>query len=317
MKQILWFVAVPLLLATVAVVLAACQREPAEDTAAALDLGTAFERSQAEWRAQREARLLAPDGWASLIGLHWIDRGPHYLGSSANSGIRLSMGPPELGLLTLDDGKVSFKPARGAGATIDGRPASGTVVLLDDMAPGGPSVIGFDGGDGQAMVIRRQGRLALRVKHAQAPSRTGFAGLDYWAPDRSWLVQGRFVPNPSGSTIEIADIIGGTEPVANPGAIEFTRDGETHRIQALDEGGDELFLVFADRTNGRGSYGAGRFLYVPKPDANGNVPLDFNQAYNPPCAFTSFATCPLPPPENRLDLEITAGEKAYAKPPHV
>ena len=317
MKQILWFVAVPLLLATVAVVLAACQREPAEDTAAALDLGTAFERSQAEWRAQREARLLAPDGWASLIGLHWIDRGPHYLGSSANSGIRLSMGPPELGLLTLDDGKVSFKPAKGAGATIDGRPASGTVVLLYYMAPGGPSVIGFDGGDGQAMVIRRQGRLALRVKHAQAPSRTGFAGLDYWAPDRNWLVQGRFVPNPPGSTIEIADIIGGTEPVANPGAIEFTRDGETHRIQALDEGGDELFLVFADRTNGRGSYGAGRFLYVPKPDADGNVPLDFNQAYNPPCAFTSFATCPLPPPENRLDLEITAGEKAYAKPPHV
>ena len=307
-----------LLLAAVVLVPAACHRgaNGEGEDAAALDAGDAFARTEAEWRAQREERLLAPDGWASLVGLHWIDAGPHYVGSGANSGIRLSMGPPDLGLLTLEDGEVTFKPARGAGITVDGTAAGGTVVLRDDMAPGGPSVIGFDGTDGKAMVIARQGRLALRVKHAQAPSRTQFAGLDYWPADPDWLVQGRFVPNPPGTTIEIADIIGGTEPVANPGAVEFTRDGRTYRIQALDEGGEELFLVFADRTNGRGSYGAGRFLYVPKPDADGNVPVDFNKAYNPPCAFTSFATCPLPPPENRLDLEVTAGEKAYAKPPH-
>jgi len=123
-----------------------------------------------------------------------------------------------------------------------------------------------------------------------------------------------FVPHPAGKTIEIADIIGTLNQVPNPGAIEFQRDGKTYRIEALDEGDDELFLVFADRTNGHGSYGAGRFLYAPRPDAQGRVALDFNQSYNPPCAFTPFATCPLPPPENRLDLAVLSGEKAYAKP---
>ena len=107
-----------------------------------------------------------------------------------------------------------------------------------------------------------------------------------------------------------------TDEMPNPGAVEFQRDGKTYRLEALDEGGDELFLIYADRTSGHGSYGAGRYLYTAMPDAKGNVVLDFNQGYNPPCAFTAFATCPLPPPENRLDLAITAGEKAYAKPAH-
>jgi hypothetical protein len=111
--------------------------------------------------------------------------------------------------------------------------------------------------------------------------------------------------------MEVANIIGSMDAMSNPGIVEFQRDGKTWQIEALDEGEGVLFLVFADRTNGHGSYGAGRFLDAPMPDAKGNVLLDFNQARNPPCAFTSFATCPLPPPENRLDLAITAGEKAY------
>jgi len=306
----------PAMMAVLALALAACHRSGDGTDPGATEARDAFEQAEADWRAQREARLLAPDGWASLVGLHWIEEGAHFLGSSANSGIRVAMGPPELGLLTLDNGTISFKPAEGAAVTVDGAPVTETVVLRDDTAPEGPSVIGFDGADGKATVIQRDGRTALRVKHAQAPSRTQFAGLDYWPADPEWLVEATFVPNPPGTTIEIADIIGGVAPMPNPGALEFTRDGKTYRIETIDEGGDELFLVFADRTNGHGSYGAGRFLYVPKPDADGSVPVDFNRAYNPPCAFTSFATCPLPPPENRLDLEITAGEKAYAKPPH-
>ena len=118
------------------------------------------------------------------------------------------------------------------------------------------------------------------------------------------------------SVDSILTAVGMTDEVPNPGAVEFQRDGKTYRLEALDEGGDELFLIYADRTSGHGSYGAGRYLYAAKPDAGGNVVLDFNQGYNPPCAFTAFATCPLPPPENRLDLAIAAGEKAYAKPAH-
>ncbi len=104
--------------------------------------------------------------------------------------------------------------------------------------------------------------------------------------------------------------------MTNPGVLEFERGGKTFRLEALDEGEGTLFLVFADRTNGQGSYGAGRFIDAARPDAQGNVLIDFNQAYNPPCAFTPFATCPLPPPENRLDLAVEAGEKSYAKSEH-
>ena len=165
-------------------------------------------------------------------------------------------------------------------------------------------------------MIERNNRYALRVKHADAPTRAHFSGIDYWPADPAWKIQARFVPHEKGRTIEVANIIGGMDAMANPGIVEFQQGGATHRIEALDEGEGVLFLVFADRTNGHGSYGAGRFLDAPMPDAKGNVMLDFNQSRNPPCAFTAFATCPLPPPENRLDLSITAGEKAYHKPAH-
>jgi uncharacterized protein (DUF1684 family) len=132
--------------------------------------------------------------------------------------------------------------------------------------------------------------------------------------DPGWKVEGKYVRHEAGKTMDVASIIGTIEPAANPGLVEFQRDGQTYRIEAIDEGDGRLFLVFADRTNGHGSYGAGRFLYAETPDASGQVVIDFNQSYNPPCAFTSFATCPLPPPENRLDVAITAGEKAYNKP---
>ncbi len=294
---------------------AACDRSPAPEPVDAASV-TAFVTAEETWRAQRRERLLAPDGWTSLIGLYGIEPGEHFVGSAPTNGLRIAMGPAELGLLSLAGGEVRFTPSEGSGVTIDGTAAGGTAVLRTDAHPQGPSVLGFGAGDGQATVIERMGRLALRVRHALAPTRTGFTGLDYWPADPSWQVRGRFLPHPPGRTIDIASIIGGTEPMPNPGVIEFVRDGRTHRIEAIDEGGDTLFLVFADRTNGHGSYPAGRFMDVPRPDDDGNVILDFNRAYNPPCAFTPFATCPLPPPENRLDLAIDAGEKAYRKPPH-
>lgn len=306
-----------LMLAAAVVLAAGCKRgDDGKAAAAQAAAASAFAQSEQAWRDQRRERLLAPDGWASLVGLHWIDPGSHYLGSDTDNGIRLAMGPEHMGMLDLEGRRVRFVPDKGATLTLDGQPLTGAASLRTDMAEQGPSVIGFDGGKGQATVIERGGRHALRVKHADAPSRVRFAGLDYWPADAGWKIEGTFVPHPAGQTIEIASIIGTTDQVPNPGAIEFTRGGKTYRIEAQDEGEGELFLVFADRTNGHGSYGAGRFLYAPMPDANGKVMLDFNQSYNPPCAFTAFATCPLPPPQNRLDLAITAGEKAYAKPPH-
>jgi uncharacterized protein (DUF1684 family) len=301
----------PLLL----VALAGCQRGAQTDKDIAT-VDAAFQQAEQAWRDQRRDALLQPDGWTSLIGLHWIEPGAHYLGSDADNGMRLGMGPPHLGMLELRDGAFRFVPDANAALTLDDQPLTTAVALRTDADPAGPSVIGFDDGKGSATVIERDHRYALRVRHADAPTRLHFAGLEYWPADPRWKVEGRFVPHEAGRTIEVANIIGSTEKIANPGVVEFTRDGITHRLEALDEGEGTLFLVFADRTNGKGSYGAGRFLDAPKPDAQGRVVLDFNQSRNPPCAFTSFATCPLPPPDNRLDLAVTAGERAYRKPDH-
>lgn len=267
------------------------------------------------WRMQRQERLTRPDGWTSLIGLHWLSLKSHYVGSSADSGIRLMLGPPTLGVVTRNDDQVFFSPASREGITVDGQPISGRVALKDDR-DGAPSVIGFDQGKGLMTLIWRGGRHALRVKHADAESRTKFAGLEYWPADRNWRVTAKYVANPPGKTLPIATIIGTTEDTPNPGALEFQRDGKTYRIEALDQGEATLSLIIADRTSGHDSYGAGRYIDVPKPDAKGEVVIDFNRAYNPPCAFTPFATCPLPPNENRLDLAITAGEKRYGGRPH-
>jgi uncharacterized protein (DUF1684 family) len=279
-------------------------------------LATAFADEQAAWRSERREGLLKPDGWTSLVGLHWIEPGAHYVGSDADNGIRLAIGPAHLGLLRLENGIATFVPESGAAVTLDGAPLAAGATLRTDAAEEGPSVLAYDGGKGLATVIERGGRHALRVKHADAPTRVNFAGLEYWPGGRDWKVDAKFVPNPAGKTIPIVNIIGMTDEVPNPGAVEFRRDGRTFRLEALDEGDGQLFLIYADRTSGHGSYGAGRYLYADMPDAKGNVVLDFNRGYNPPCAFTAFATCPLPPPENRLDLAIAAGEKAYAKITH-
>lgn len=293
--------------------LAGCGNKEDVATAAPSTEDVAFNAEQQAWREQRKADLTKPDGWTSLVGLHWIDPGSHYVGSDADNGIRLAMGPAHLGLVTLKGKTLRFSAESKVPVTLDGQPTKGGVTLRTDADPAGPSVIGFDDGKGIATVIKRGHRYALRVKHADAPTRVGFAGLDYWPADRSWQIPARFIAHPAGKTLDVVNIIGTTDAVANPGVVEFERDDTTFRLEALDEGDGKLFLILADRTSGHGSYGAGRYLYANMPDAQGRVLLDFNQAYNPPCAFTSFATCPLPPRENRLDLQITAGEKAYAK----
>jgi uncharacterized protein (DUF1684 family) len=304
-----------LLLAGVAMV-AACKRGPAKPTAEqeaqAQREAVAFAQEQYLWRAKRTIDLSRPDGWTSLIGLHWLDAGTHRVGSDPDNGIRTSMGPPHLGVFTVRGKQVGFVP--DTVVMVDGEPQIGAANLRIDSDAAGPSNLVFDGGKGLATVIERGGRLALRMKHADADTRLNFAGIDYWTGGRDWRLPAKFIAHPAGKTLPIANIIGTTDDIPNPGAVEFERGGKTYRLEALDQGEGTLFLVFADRTSGHGSYGAGRFLDAPMPDAQGRVLLDFNQAYNPPCAFTPFATCPLPPPENRLDLAIEAGERDYRKP---
>ncbi|MDR6673537.1 uncharacterized protein (DUF1684 family) [Xanthomonas translucens] len=290
--------------------LGACGKQAPAPAAPAL-ADKAFLADQQRWREQRRQELQAPDGWTSLVGLHWLELKEHYIGSGPGSGIRLAVGPARMALVSRVDGQVFLTPEPGAALRMDGKPLQRRTRLYSDH-DATPSVVEFDDGKGKLSLIARGGRYALRVKHADAPTRLGFAGLSDWPPAESWRIRGRFVPNAPGKTLPIVDIIGVTTESPNAGALEFERDGKRLRLEAIGEPGRPLFVVFADRTSGRGSYPAGRFLDVPAPNADGSVVLDFNRAYNPPCAFTPFATCPLPPPENRLDLAVEAGEKSYA-----
>ncbi|MNL08106.1 hypothetical protein D3C87_1288120 [compost metagenome] len=273
----------------------------------------AFAAEQQQWRLQRYQALHAADGWTSLVGLHWLEHKAHYIGSGPGSGIRLAVGPAKLGMVARQGDAVWFTPERGAALSVAGTPLNGRIHFLSDR-DATPTLISFDDGKGQLSLIHRGERYALRVKHADAPTRANFAGLLYWPGGPSWRINARFVPHPAGKTLPIVDITGLTTQMPNAGALEFERDGRSWRLEALGEPGGELFVIFADRTSGHGSYPAGRYLDVSAPDPEGRVLVDFNHAYNPPCAFTPFATCPLSPPENRLDLRVDAGEQAYHAP---
>ncbi|MBP1472847.1 DUF1684 domain-containing protein [Frateuria sp. MAH-13] len=275
-----------------------------------------YTRQIEQWRADRVARLTAPDGWLSLIGLEWLHEGANRIGSAADNDIVLATGAAHLGTVTLgQDGTARIALDKDAGATVDGKPVA-EATLVDDMHAGatGPTLVRF--GSASFYVIDRDGRRALRVKDPDAPTRARFAGIDYFPIDPSWRIEADWVPFAPGHKLEIGSVIGTIEAVDVPGKAVFQRDGHTFELMPYqEEPGGELFFVIADRTSGKETYGAARFFYAALPKGGlsqpGKVELDFNKAYNPPCAFTPFATCPLAPPENRLDLAVTAGEKKY------
>ncbi len=295
-------------------VLAGCgEQAAAPQVEKNITLDSTFLADNAIWQTERRNALLAPDGWTSLVGLHWLELKSHYIGSGGGSGIKLEVGPPKLGLVQQDGGKVFFTPERGVAMTADGKPLTRRVQLIDDQ-PGPATVIGFDDGASQLTLIHRGPRFGLRIKSANAPARVQFTQLEYWQPEPSWRIEGRFIPSPAGSTLSFVDMVGNTIAAPSPGVVEFQHDGKSYRLTAMEGDNGGLFFVMADRTSGHGSYPAGRFLDVAAADASGKVVLDFNHAYNPPCVFTRFATCPLPPAENRLDLVVDAGEKMYTGP---
>ena len=263
------------------------------------------------WRREQDAALRDPkDSWLTVVGLHWVTPQTRSVGSAEGQDLRLALGPARLGIVNLDGTQLHFTPAPAADVTVDGKPVVGRIALQDDKS-GAPTRLSYDGGKGTLWVIERSGRYGLRERHQDAPALKAVVPQAYWPVDPSWRVEATFEPHPAGTTIEIVNVIGDRNQVPNPGALVFTRDGKTFRMEVTGEKLSELSGVFADRTNGRESYGAGRFIEPQGPDAQGRYVLDFNRAYNPPCAFTAFATCPLPPPSNRLDLAVTAGEKKY------
>lgn len=260
------------------------------------------------WRKQRVERLKAPGGWLSLVGLHWLKDGEQTVGSGKDNDVVLHVGPAVLGKVTLKDGNASIALDPKAGAKIDGADVASSP-LADDRQEK-PTTVAF--GTANFYVIDRDGKKALRVKDTEAETRKNFLGIDYYDIDKAWRVEAKWEPFDPPHTLEVPTVLGTVEKYPVPGKATFERDGKTYEILPVIEvpGDKELFIIFADRTTGKETYGAGRFLYAPMP-ADGRIVLDFNKAYNPPCAFTPYATCPLAPPENRLDLKVTAGEKKY------
>ncbi|MET0255234.1 MAG: DUF1684 domain-containing protein [Luteibacter sp.] len=279
-------------------------------TSGSVIAGDAYTASVEKVRAARLETLKAPAGWLSLIGLEWLQPGANRVGSAADNDIVLKAGPPHLGVVTLDDsGAVTIELARDSGALVDGREVQ-RATLVDDGGNGGKATeVRF--GSANFFVIARDGRKALRVKDENAETRTHFLGLDYFPIDPSWRIEAQWVPFDPPHELEIGSVLGTIDKEKVPGKAVFTRDGHTYELFPIQEEPDSLFFVFADRTSGKETYGAARFLDTPLAK-DGKLVLDFNEARNPPCAFTPYATCPLAPPENRLDLRITAGEKKYA-----
>ena len=270
------------------------------------------ERADIEhWRAQRVAELTNETGWLSLVGLFWLSPGENTFGRAPSNTLVLDN--PNLaataGTFTLDSGKVTFTAKPGSGITHAGQPVS-TLELVSD-AKTSPTVV--SSGPLRFFIIERTGKFAVRVRDLASPARRNFKGLQYFPIATDWVFDARFEPYQLQRHIKIVNILGQEEEKVSPGAVVFTRNGAEIRLDTVLDGTDakDLFIMFADATSGHATYGAGRFLHAPFA-TNGRTVVDFNKAYNPPCAFNNFATCPLPPYQNRVKLEITAGEKTYA-----
>jgi uncharacterized protein len=302
----------PLAWAALALAVALCPAGTAR-AASATEAGVdpQAERASVEsWRADRLRRLTSDTGWLTLTGLFWLTEGENSFGRAASNALVLDS--PALadtvGSFVLHDHRVRFVARPGGGVMHDGLAVS-SLDLVPDTA-GEPTVLAS--GSLRFFIVERAGNLGLRVRDLDNPHRRNFRGLSYFPVSTAWVFDARFEPYEPVHRLRIVNILGMEEDAVSPGAVVFTRDGREWRLDAVLEspGDQELFIMFADETSGRETYGAGRFLYVPLPRGD-RARLDFNKAYNPPCALNDFATCPLPPPQNRLKLRIEAGEKKY------
>jgi hypothetical protein len=261
------------------------------------------------WHQKRVSNLTSEDGWLTLVGLHWLKEGDNRFGSAEEKNdLVFPAGTPEhIGTLTLKGGKVTLAVQPGVPLTRAGQPFTGGA-LRNDME-GQPDVLSL--GTLRFFVIRRGEKFGIRVRDTEAQARKQFHGIPTWPVSAAWRIEGRFEPATTPRKMAIPTVLGTVDEMQSPGTVVFTVNGQEYRLDPVQEPGDDkLFIIFADQTNRSESYGAGRFLYADLPK-DGKVVLDFNRAYNPPCAFSPYATCPLPPPQNRLKVRVEAGEKRY------
>ena len=269
----------------------------------------AYKAEIEQWRQDRETRLKSDTGWLTVAALYWLKEGPNRFGSAGDNDLKLPPGAPAAaGVFELNGGKVTVKIQSGATVTSAGEAI--TEMAMKPDSAGEPSIVAL--GDLSMYVIERGGKFAIRMKDKNSRMRKDFTGLKWYPVKPEYRITASFQEYEPAKPISIPNILGQTEKLPSPGYVTFKLHGKKVRLEPILEDPDakELFIIFKDKTSGVETYPAGRFLYVDLP-VDGKIVLDFNKAYNPPCAFTPYATCPLPPPQNRMDLPIEAGELNY------
>jgi len=260
-----------------------------------------------QWHNKRIERLNGENGWLTLVGLHWLEEGENTFGSDkSNSMVFPEIAPNTIGTITLNDTVVFLKINEGVNVIKDGKPVK--QITLENDLTGNPTVL--DVGSLRWYIIKRDERYGIRLRDINAPLRNEFDGIERFPVNEDWKITAAFEAYEPPKVISLPTQLGTVKEEPSPGAVVFEKDGQTYRIDAVDTG-KRLWLIFADETSGEETYGAGRYLYIDKPDSTGKVIVDFNLAYNPPCVFTKYATCSFPPKQNFLKIKITAGEKMW------
>jgi hypothetical protein len=271
---------------------------------------TAYDDTIAKFHQKRLDGIAGPEGWATLVGLWWLKPGENRIGSDSALEVVLpaNRSPKRLGSVLVEGDSARFVPVRGAGISSDSQPVTASLTLHSDtenkqtVLRAGSLVVAY---------ITRSGRKALRIKDTLHVVRTSFPGHRYFPTDTAWRLTAHFVPKAKPDSMNIIDVLNIETRMSWPGELRFHVRGREYSLQVIrepEDHGKRLFVMFRDSTNGSETYPAMRYTYVNPPDSLGRTILDFNESYNPPCAYTPFATCPLPPKGNTLPFRVPAGE---------
>jgi len=275
-----------------------------------LKASPAYKAEIEAWQAKRIKRMTSGTSWLTLAGLYWLKEGENTFGGSKDNQIKFPAGkaPAHIGKLFLNEEKVRAEIKAGVNVYHEGE-AINFIEMLPDVS-GNPTVLTLD--SLSWFVIKRGDKIGIRLRDRESRFLKDFSGIEMFPLDSTWRVKAKLDPYDPPKIIEVPNVLGTVNESKSPGALVFSIGNTEYRLDPLGELPDKpLFLIFADQTNGVATYGAGRFLSVAAPDSLGYTVIDFNKAYNPPCAFTAYATCPLPPSQNVLAIEVTAGEKNY------
>ncbi len=267
-----------------------------------------------DWHSRRVNSLKSPTGWLNLAGLYWLKVGINTFGSDPVNDFVFPSGtvPARAGSFLLRNSSVTMELTPDVEVTLDSVPVRSAVIYYADSA----YYPVLRHGSLQWFIIRRDNALGLRLRDIESKAVQEFKGIERFPVNPEWRLQARLEVPAVPRTLSITNIVGQTYQQASPGTAVFEVNGEEYRLNALDGGPEELYLIYGDATNGTLTYPSGRYLYIPRPDSTGRTVIDFNKAYNPPCAFTDFATCPLPPEQNVLPIEVRAGELEYHPESH-